>query len=364
MSEEPDKESKTEEATPRHLDEAIKKGNTPLSREVGALASIIGIALAAQVLVYTFSDSTASALVALIDRPFEISLATGEDAVMLFITMGIEAAKMMLPALAVLIGVGLAAAFLQNPPRIAYDRIKPDFSRISISKGVQRIFGMHGRIEVLKAIVKFTLLATVSAVFFANFKYGVLNAVLVNPADLVDLLVGKVTELLIIVAAFMSALVAADLLWSRMKWRHDLRMSKQEVKDEMKQAEGDPLVRARQRSLARDRARRRMYAAVPRATLVIANPTHYAIALRYVKGEQAAPVVVAKGVDHIALKIREIADANEIPVVEDRELARSLYDVVVPDKPIPPEFYKAVAEIIMYLMRRSNIARAAAYGPN
>jgi len=130
-------------------------------------------------------------------------------------------------------------------------------------------------------------------------------------------------------------------------------MSKQEVKDEHKQNEGDPLVRAKRLSLARDRARRRMLTAVPKATLVIANPTHYAVALRYISGDSGAPMVVAKGLDNIALKIREIAEANDIPVIEDKALARSLYAAVSLDRPIPPEFYKAVAEIILYLMSRS-----------
>ena len=126
-------------------------------------------------------------------------------------------------------------------------------------------------------------------------------------------------------------------------------MSRQELKDEQKQAEGDPLVKARLRSLALDRSRKRMMSAVPRATLVIANPTHYAIALRYVREEGGAPLVVAKGKDLIALKIREIAKGNHIPVVEDKALARSMYDSVEVDKMIPPELYRAVAEVIHFL---------------
>jgi len=140
-----------------------------------------------------------------------------------------------------------------------------------------------------------------------------------------------------------------DLLWSRFHWRQDLRMTKQEVKDEMKQAEGDPIMRSRLRSLQRDRARRRMMADVPRATLVIANPTHYAIALRYVRDETAAPIVVAKGQDLVALKIREIAEANEIPVFEDVALARSMYSQVSVDSMIPAQFYQAVAELVRIL---------------
>jgi flagellar biosynthetic protein FlhB len=147
-------------------------------------------------------------------------------------------------------------------------------------------------------------------------------------------------------------LVAVDLVWSRVFWRRELRMTRQEVKDEQKQSDGDPIIKARMRSLARDRARKRMIARVPRATVVIANPTHYAIALRYVRSENRAPLVVAKGLDLIALKIRSIAEEHGIPVVEDKLLARSLYDKVEVDQLIPPEFYRAVANVILYLMSR------------
>jgi flagellar biosynthetic protein FlhB len=156
-------------------------------------------------------------------------------------------------------------------------------------------------------------------------------------------------EIVVAITAIMVMIAVLDLLWSRFNWRQDLRMTKQEVKDEMKQAEGDPIMRSRLRSLQRDRARRRMMAEVPKATLVIANPTHYAIALRYVREETAAPVVIAKGQDLVALKIREIAEANEIPVFEDVALARSMYSQVSVDNMIPPQFYQAVAELVRVL---------------
>jgi flagellar biosynthetic protein FlhB len=151
---------------------------------------------------------------------------------------------------------------------------------------------------------------------------------------------------LISIVVVMGLIAGIDLVWSRFHWRQDLKMTKQEVKDELKQSEGDPIIKSRLRSLARDRARRRMMTAVPRATLVIANPTHYSIALRYVREENSAPVVLAKGQDLVALKIREIAEANNIPVFEDVALARSMYKQVSVDSVIPQQFYQAVAELI------------------
>ena len=142
-------------------------------------------------------------------------------------------------------------------------------------------------------------------------------------------------RLLSSLAVAVLVLVAADIVWSRLFWHRELKMTRQEIKDELKQADGDPIVKARQRSLARDRMRKRMIAAVPKATMVIANPTHYAVALRYVREEGGAPLVVAKGQDLIALKIREIAVQHGIPIVENKALARSLYRSAEVDKMIP-----------------------------
>jgi flagellar biosynthetic protein FlhB len=167
-------------------------------------------------------------------------------------------------------------------------------------------------------------------------------------------------DILSAVTFVMLVIAAVDFVWSRFHWRMDLRMTKQEVKDEHKQSDGDPLVKARLRSIARDRARNRMMTAVPKATLVIANPTHYAIALKYVRDQDAAPVVLAKGTDLVALKIREIAEANGIPVFEDVTLARSMYKQVSVDNLIPPQFYHAVAELVKVVYANSKSQRKGA----
>jgi flagellar biosynthetic protein FlhB len=157
-----------------------------------------------------------------------------------------------------------------------------------------------------------------------------------------------------VVILFATGLLAiVDFFWTRHHWYTSMRMTKQEVKDEFKQSQGDPIVKARIRSIGRDRARRRMMSNVPRATLVITNPTHYAVALRYAQGENEAPMVVAKGQDLVALKIREVAEQHNIPIFEDPPLARSMFAQVSIDGVIPPPFYKAVAELIhrVYALR-------------
>jgi flagellar biosynthetic protein FlhB len=353
MSEAPDKESKTEEATPRKLEDAIEKGNTPVSREAASLAGLVGIALVVQLLPVLYQSKTAPLLGMLLDKPAEVRLGTAEDAITLLGVVGSELAPIVLVPMLVFMALGLGAAFLQNPPGLKYDRVKPSFDRVSPRSGLQRIFGVTGVVEFAKAVFKFGLLIGLIVYYFNSQKNEFINALQLDPIEIPIALGAAASRLCFAVVLFMAALVIADLVWSRLKWRHDLRMTKQEIKDEQKQAEGDPLVKAKQRSLARERARRRMMAAVPRATVVIANPTHYAVALRYVQGEQAAPLVLAKGLDLVALRIRSIAEENGIPVVEDRALARSLYEAVVPERPIPPQFYKAVAEIVLFLMQRS-----------
>ena len=353
MAEQPDKESKTEEATPRRIEDAIQKGNTPVSREVAQFASILAIAACVPIVAHAFGANLLASLTALLARPYDFRLSAGADAVLLLATVGSAATAVLALPLAVLMIFGIAVSVLQNPLRMVGERIKPQASRLSPTKGFTRIFGTQGRVEFLKSCFKLTILSTCAIYFLLKHKSDLVNAILLEPAALPQALAGQMLNVLIAVGISLAGIVAADLVWSRIKWRMDLRMSKQEVKDEHKQNEGDPLVRAKRLSLARDRARRRMLTAVPKATLVIANPTHYAVALRYISGDSGAPMVVAKGLDNIALKIREIAEANDIPVIEDKALARSLYAAVSLDRPIPPEFYKAVAEIILYLMSRS-----------
>lgn len=358
MAETPDKESKTEEATPRRIEDAIKKGNTPVSREIAQFASILAIAACVPIVAHAFGAKLLSSLMALIERPYDFRINVSADAVLLLATVGSAATAVLTLPLMVLMIFGVAVSVLQNPLRMVGQRIKPEFSRLSPAKGLTRIFGAQGRVEFLKSCFKLAILSGCAIAFLLNYKMDLVNAILLEPAALPQALAGQMLNVLIAVGLSLAGIVGADLVWSRIKWRMDLRMSKQEVKDEHRQNDGDPLLKARRLSLARDRSRRRMLSSVPKATLVIANPTHYAVALRYISGDSGAPVVVAKGLDNIALKIREIAEANEIPVIEDKALARSLYAAVSLDRPIPPEFYKAVAEIILYLMSR-NAAQAA-----
>ncbi|MGS4883863.1 flagellar biosynthesis protein FlhB [Roseibium sp. MB-4] len=354
MSEEADKDSKTEEPTEKKIQDAIEKGNTPVSKEAPVLAMLIGALLIGGFAITSGVRQLVSDMVHLLDVSGGLDLGNSADALMLSHSLSIKVGLFLAPIIAILSASGLASAFLQNKPSIVPNRIKPELSKLSLKKGWSRIFGAQGFVEFLKAVFKFS---TVSAIVYAQFRTheaDLINAMFTDPSALPEMILQISLRLISGVCIVTILLVTVDILWSRSHWRKNLRMTKQEVKDEHKQMEGDPIVKARQRSLARDRARNRMMSAVPQATLVVANPTHFAVALRYDGEKNPAPVVVAKGQDLIALKIREIAETNDIPVIEDRQLARSLYAATEVERMIPPEFYRAVAEIICFVYSRKS----------
>src|SRR5436190_11278771 len=352
MADTPDKESKTEEPTEKKMRDALEQGNVPYSREAATLASILGLLIVTGYFLVNGVAQLSSSLQRLVDNPGAWSLEGHADVALLFQAVGLGAAQLLIPPIIVLAAAGILSSALQNPPRLVLERILPDPSRLSLSKGWKRVFGGHARVEFLKAAFKLGAVSLLGLAVLHSAHNNVVSALYMEPAALPAMILDMASRLVATMAVATIVLVAADVVWSRVSWQRELRMTRQDVKDEVKQADGDPIMKARLRSLARARMRKRMIAAVPRATLVIANPTHFAVALRYVKEEGGAPMVIAKGQDLIALKIREIATEHSIPIIEDKLLARSLYKAVEVDKMIPPEFYKAVAEIVFFLFQR------------
>lgn len=353
MSEDADKESKTEQASEKKIRDALEKGNVPFSREAPMFASFLGF-----ILVLTFSAkdgvrALSSKLSLFLDRAHDFRLESSTDANALIYATASEIGLFMLPIVLLLCCCSLIGSMAQNVPSFVGERIRPQWSRISPMSGLNRLFGKPGWVEFGKSLIKFTIIGLVVLIILKSEQYKVVNSMFSDPSLIPELILTISVRLVSGIAIATIILVAADLLWARYKWSADLRMTKQEVKEEFKQSEGDPMVKARLRSIAQDRSRKRMLAAVPKATVVIANPTHFAIALRYDKSEASAPIVVAKGQDLIALKIREIAEKNDIPVIEDKPLARSMYDLVQVDRMIPEQFFKAVAQILYFVMTKA-----------
>jgi flagellar biosynthetic protein FlhB len=343
MADAPDKESQTETATEKKLADSIERGDVPVSREVALFASLAAMLIATTFVLRNEAQRLAAALVLLLDDPAGWRL---DDLMALYRLLLSNVLRFLTPILALLMVAGIVASVAQNAPRFVVDRIMPDLSRISLRNGVSRIFGLRGLTEFLKSLVKIVAVSSIVALVLNGQRLSVVNAMFVDLGDLPDIILNGAARLLAAVVAATMVIAAVDLVWSRIHWRRDHRMSHQEIKDEIRQMEGDRLLKARLRSIRLDRSRRRMLAGVPKATMVIVNPTHYAVALRYVRSEGGVPIVVAKGLDMIALRIREIAERNNIPLIEDKPLARSLYEVVNVDSTIPAEFYRAIAEII------------------
>ena len=349
MAEGEDKESKTEDATEKKMRDAMEQGNVPFSRELPSLASLAAIIAAGSFMFGGSVIELRNALSRFIDNPSDWPMENAADALLALRTAGWDAGKLLLPVVALMMVAGMLGALIQNPPQISGKRIAPQFSRISPIAGFGRVFGVAGFVEFLKALFKLIAVGVVGYVVLKATQYEVLSAMFMDPTTLPELSRTIIVRITSWVAGLVLVLVVIDLIWSRIHWRQELRMSKEEIKEEAKTSDGNPHVKHRMRSIARARSRKRMMAAVPQATLVITNPTHYAVALRYVRTEGGAPKVLAKGADLVALRIREVAQNHDIPIIEDKPLARSLYDNVHIDQLIPPQFYRAVAEIIHYL---------------
>ena len=346
MSESADKDSKTEEATEKKIRDTVEKGQLPHSRETTILCSFAAILVFAVFFAGDTIVSLGSFLAIFLEKPDAWPMDTVDDVIALSRIVTIEIGKAVAALLILLVVAGVGASAFQNLPQFVGERIRPQASRISLAKGWKRLFGAQGFAEFLKSLGKLSFAAAVLVFTLSDSHRQFLAGMLTQTTDFFHVIRGMAISIIVSIVLVMALIAVADIVWSRFHWKQDLRMTKQEVKDETKQAEGDPIVKARLRSLQRDRARKRMMTAVPRATLVIANPTHYAIALKYVRDEDSAPLVLAKGQDLVALRIREIAESKGIPVFEDVALARSMYKQVSVDSVIPAQFYKAVAELV------------------
>ena len=360
MSDEPDRDERTEEPTEKKRQDSIEQGRTPLSRDAVTAAGFAGAWVAVMIVAPLVTPDAAARLGRLLEGAHAIRLGGAEDAAALLHLTLREWGLAMLALLAPIVVAVVASHLAQARPRLVASRIAPKWSHLSPVAGWSRLFGRDGGALALRTAVKIAL-ALAALVFAARAAAGAVLATLARPpAALAEATLALVDLALRSVFAAALAAAVADVLVTRFTWLRQLRMTRAEVKEENRQAEGDPHVRQRFRSLRLSRSRRRMAAAVPKATMVIANPTHYAVALRYVRGETAAPLVLAKGRDHLALRIRAIAEAHGVPVIEDKALARSMHDQVTVDRMIPPAFYEAVAGIIHMLGRAGAATRRRA----
>ncbi len=334
---------KTETATSRHVEQARDAGRVPISREATMFASLTAVFL---VLIYQAQSMVLELLPAL--RAFlarsDVSGASGPGMVVRDVLGAVA------PVLAAAAIGAAAAVLLQTGFLFSGSVLEPKVSRIHPVAGLQRLFGWHGVEELLKSVVKLGVFGTAIWIAIKGDIDGLVVLPRQDPAGLPSVIGRPLFHILLASVLCQAFAAVIDTFWVRFRYARDLRMSKQDVRDEMKETEGNPHTKARIRRIRVMRARRRMMAKVPKATVVITNPTHYAVALAYDRAANPAPRVVAKGIDDVARRIREVAEAAKVPIVANPPLARALYRVEL-DTEIPTEHYKAVAEIIAYVWR-------------
>ncbi|MEQ9349561.1 MAG: flagellar type III secretion system protein FlhB, partial [Alphaproteobacteria bacterium] len=263
----------------------------------------------------------------------------------------LKVAVVLVPVISLLLIAAVLGGLLQNGFMLTAESVQPKLEKISPAKGFKRLFSSRALVEFTKGLVKIGLVTTVITILVMPILGRIELIAGMAPGPLLGELHALVIKVLIGVIAIMAIVAVLDLLYQRQQHTKQMRMSRQDLKDEFRQTDGDPIVKARLRQIRSERARRRMMAAVPEADVVITNPTHFACALKYDIDSMDAPVLVAKGVDHVAKRIRELAQSHHIPVVENPPLARALHAGVDLDREVPPEHYRAVAEVIGYVMR-------------
>jgi flagellar biosynthetic protein FlhB len=344
---------KSEKATPRRREEARKKGQVAKSREIPSVLVLMTGLLVLFLIGRQVTINLANFTSQMLGRAGTLSITPSSIQ-----ALGQEMITFLLAALAPLMLAVLAMAVLANYIQVgslfSVELIKPDFSKIDIFKGLKRLFSIQSLMEMLKSLLKLLIIGYVAYSTIAGELKGIVP---LTDQELPAIFsyISRVSFNIFIKSTLVMALLAGlDYLFQRLQHEKKLRMTHQELKEEFKQTEGDPLIKSRVRSLQREMARRRMMAEVPKADVIITNPTHLAIAVTYRSGEMVAPQVSAKGANFVAEKIKEIARGHGIPILENKPLAQALFKTVDLGQMIPPSLYQVVAEVLAYVYRLKN----------
>jgi flagellar biosynthesis protein FlhB len=352
--EERDANERTEDPTTKRLEEAIRRGDVVKSQEVSTWFMVAGGTL----MIMLFAGPAATNLEGMFRRLLAESYRIPADGAA-FAALAKAVATDIVAAfgipLLLLSLAALAGNIIQHRIVFSVEPVKPQLERISPAVGLARLFSSQALANFAKGLAKVCLVGAVMASLLWPQRYLLRGLVAIDPAAILPFVRTLTMQMLGMVVAILAVIATADYLFQYRRWYERQKMSLREMKEEFRQTEGDPTVKGKLRQLRNARMRKRIMAAVPKASVVITNPIHFAVALKYERGMNA-PVCVAKGVDLIARKIREIAELHGVPVVENPPLARALHGTVEIDQEIPPEHYRAVAEIIGYIMRLRRLA--------
>jgi flagellar biosynthetic protein FlhB len=349
MAEERDDAEQTEDPTPRRLEQAIERGDVVKSTEVSTWFMIGGATLALMIFSGPSAANLQTIMRGLLAHSWEIPT-DGYALIDLSRTLGGSILFALGVPLLLLTVSAFFGTFIQHRVVFSFEPLTPDLSKISPIAGFKRLFSKMALANFAKGFAKLAVFGTVIGALLWPQRYRMGDLIGVDPAMILPFTRTLAVKLLGTVVAILAVVAGADYLFQYRQWFDRHKMSVREMKEEFRQTEGDPAIKGKIKQLRMARSRKRMMAAVPKASVVITNPTHYAVALQYERGMNA-PVCVAKGADLIARKIREIAEEHDIPIMENPPLARALHATVEIDQEIPQEHYRAVAEIIGYVMR-------------
>lgn len=350
MAEDQDDSQKTEDPTQKRLEDAVKNGQIPKSREVTSFIMLLILAIMIIWMIPSIMKKAMLNLTGFIESPHSFVMDGNSLMIMAKHTFS-DAFFLMIAPVFTLIAAIYISSIIQHPLILSWSAAAPKLERISPLSGLKRMFSLRSLVEFLKGILKITMVGVVAYLSIAP-DLGLLKQLPGQTMIGMLLLMLKLsTKMMIGICSLMALIAVVDYLYQKFEYIKSLRMSKKDLKDEFKQTEGSPEVKAKLREIRNKRAGKNMMAKVPTADVVITNPTHYSVALKYDSAVTEAPVVVAKGKDLIALKIREIAKEHNIPIVENPPLARALFSSVELDQEIPVEHYNAVAEVIKYIYK-------------
>lgn len=344
-----DEEDKSEEPSQKRLDEAVQRGDVVKSIEV---ATFFGLAATTAMVAWGLSGvgkTLASSLATLLQHVDEVTVDQAGLA-SVYLELGKAVAMALGLPLLMFVVAGIVGNMVQHRIVWSFEPLIPKFSKVSPLAGFQRLFSKDSLVNLVKGLAKIFVVGAAMWLAIRPELRRLDGIVAAEPIGVLDITQRLAVKLMTAVMVVMAVIAGADYLYQRQRWLGRLRMTRHEMKEEFKQQEGNPEIKGKLRQLRLARSRKRMMAAVPSATVVVANPTHYAVALSYEPGMRA-PKCVAKGVDLIALKIREVAEKAEVPVVENPPLARALHKSVEIDAEIPEEHYRAVAEVVGYVMK-------------
>jgi flagellar biosynthetic protein FlhB len=349
MAEQSEENEKSEDPTQKRLDEALERGDVAKSQEVSTWFVLAGATLVMMVFAGPMSSNLKATMAGLLSNAHRIP-ADGAGLTRLFGRIGIEVIAAIAIPILLLALFAIGGNMIQHRLIWSGESLKPKLSKISPGAGLKRLFSKTALANFLKGLVKIALIGTVLTFLLWPERTRLDTMVTLDAAAILPFTLIFALKMFGFVVFIMAFVAAADFFFQYRTWFERQKMSLREIKEEFKQTEGDPIIKARIRRIRETRMRKRMMAAVPEASVVIMNPTHFAVALKYERGDNA-PLCVAKGIDSIALKIREVAEAHNVPVVENAPLARALHATVEVDQEIPADHYRAVAEVIGYVMR-------------